>query len=87
VTYHGIALNVTTDLRDFELIDPCGLPNIGVTSIAREAGWPAARQAPATDSVAEAGALFAASLAGLLDAELSWVEALPELAEAAGGRR
>jgi lipoyl(octanoyl) transferase len=86
VTYHGIALNVTTDLRDFELIDPCGLPDIGVTSIAREAGWPAARQAPATDSVAEAGALFAASLARLLYAELSWVEALPELAEAAGGR-
>ncbi|HET7678125.1 MAG TPA: lipoyl(octanoyl) transferase LipB [Candidatus Limnocylindrales bacterium] len=40
VTYHGIALNVTTRLADFELIDPCGLPGVGVTSIAREAGWP-----------------------------------------------
>ena len=74
VTYHGIALNVTTDLRDFELIDPCGLPGIGVTSIASEAGWPASRQMPSTDSVAEAAAIFADSLAGLLDADLLWVE-------------
>lgn len=77
VTYHGIALNVTTDLRDFELIDPCGLPDIGVTSIAREAGWPAAAQVPTTDSVARAAAIFAASLARLLDTELSWVEPVP----------
>ena len=29
VSYHGIALNVTTDLADFELIDPCGMPGRG----------------------------------------------------------
>ena len=73
VTYHGIALNVTTDLRDFELIDPCGLPDIGVTSIAKEASWPVVQ--PSTDSVADAAALFAASLARLLDSELEWAEA------------
>ena len=39
MTYHGIALNVTTDLADFELIDACGLTDISVTSIARELGW------------------------------------------------
>ena len=38
VTFHGIALNVTTDLRDFDLIDPCGMPGVTSTSIAREAG-------------------------------------------------
>ena len=26
VSYHGIALNVTVDLADFDLIDPCGMP-------------------------------------------------------------
>jgi lipoyl(octanoyl) transferase len=40
VTYHGSALNVTTDLSGFALIDPCGLPDVEVTSIARELGWP-----------------------------------------------
>ena len=41
VSYHGIALNVTVDLADFELIDPCGMPGVESTSIARELGGPA----------------------------------------------
>jgi lipoyl(octanoyl) transferase len=61
VSYHGIALNVDPDLRDFELIDPCGMPGVESTSIAREAGWPDDRRLgePLTDVVADAGATFA----------------------------
>ena len=58
VSYHGIALNVTTDLTDFKLIDPCGLPEAEVTSIATEAGWPEGQSGPSTASVANAADRF-----------------------------
>jgi lipoyl(octanoyl) transferase len=38
VTFHGFALNVATDLRPFELIVPCGISGVTMTSIARELG-------------------------------------------------
>jgi lipoate-protein ligase B len=58
VSYHGIALNVTTDLADFDLIDPCGMPDAEVTSIAHEAGWPDHDSVPSTASVATAADRF-----------------------------
>ena len=36
VTFHGFALNVTTDLSHFDLIVPCGLAGVTMTSVARE---------------------------------------------------
>jgi lipoate-protein ligase B len=38
VTWHGFALNVTTDLSYFDLIVPCGIPQVQMTSVARELG-------------------------------------------------
>lgn len=67
VSYHGIALNVTTSLADFELIDPCGLPDIEVTSISHQAGWSAATARPSTQSVAEAAGRFEAAFRRRLD--------------------
>jgi lipoate-protein ligase B len=36
VTWHGFALNVTTDLAAFERIVPCGIPGVVMTSLERE---------------------------------------------------
>jgi lipoate-protein ligase B len=38
ITTHGFALNVNTDLSHFDLIVPCGLPDVRVTSMERILG-------------------------------------------------
>jgi lipoyl(octanoyl) transferase len=38
VTWHGFALNVTTDLSYFDLMVPCGIAEVTMTSVARELG-------------------------------------------------
>ena len=82
-SYHGIALNVDVDLADFGLIDPCGMPGLDSTSIAREAGRPGER--PSTERVAEAAAVFARAFAARIDAPLEG--ALPPDADPAAERR
>ncbi len=73
VSYHGIALNIAPDLRDFDLIDPCGMPGLVSTSIAEELGRSA--EPPTTAAVERAGAIFAEAFAGALEAPLRFVPA------------
>jgi len=68
VSYHGIALNVTVDLADFDLIDACGLPGVVSTSVDRELGL---APRPSTTSVARAARAFALGLAAGLGAPLA----------------
>jgi lipoyl(octanoyl) transferase len=59
VSYHGFALNVAPDLRFFDLIHPCGLRGIQMTSVAKRLG----DRAP---SMAEARAVVASQMAKAL---------------------
>jgi lipoyl(octanoyl) transferase len=54
ITSHGFAFNVTTDLRDFELIIPCGIPDHPVTSLAREVQRP--DELPSLETIAHQAA-------------------------------
>ena len=82
VTYHGIALNVSVRLADFDLIDACGMPGVESTSIARERDEAAE---PPIESVAKAATEFAQALARALSAPLAG--ALPPRADSARSRR
>ena len=55
VSWHGFALNVTTDLEGFGVIVPCGLDDVEMTSVAHESGLSVlGLDALVRDAVAEA---------------------------------
>ncbi len=53
VSYHGFALNVAPDLRSFDLIHPCGLRGVRMTSVAAVLGERAPTLGEARRDVAE----------------------------------
>ena len=62
ITMHGFALNVSTDLRWFERINPCGFRDRGATSLECETGR--------TIAMEEVKALVAKSLSEILNVEI-----------------
>jgi lipoyl(octanoyl) transferase len=63
VTMHGFALNVSTALDAFDLIVPCGLRDVAVTSIAALAGAAPSVEALAPRAAAALGEAFGVSFA------------------------
>ncbi len=73
VTSHGFALNVTTDLRDFSLIVPCGITDRGVTSLELESP----QDPPPT--LAQAANRVSANFGRVFGRQMLAVESLDEL--------
>ena len=73
VTSHGFALNVTTDLRDFEWIVPCGISDRQVTSLELEAleNRQPTMEAAINSTSRHFGRIF--------ERQMLWVESLDEL--------
>ena len=71
VTTHGFALNVTTDLRDFELIVPCGIRDRGVTSIEAEVDI--------TPSLSQVAHSVSRHFGRVFGRQMVWLETLDDL--------
>jgi lipoyl(octanoyl) transferase len=74
VTSHGFAFNVTTDLRDFSLINPCGITDRPVTSLEREVAAP--KDLPSLEILAERAAR---EFGAVFNEPVALVESLAEL--------
>jgi len=58
VTWHGFALNVSTELSFFDLIVPCGIPQVQMTSLQRELGRDVSMQQVVDVVAGAAGEVF-----------------------------
>jgi lipoyl(octanoyl) transferase len=73
VTSHGFALNVTTDLRDFDWIVPCGIRDRGVTSLELEAD-------PATEPTMDLALnVTARNFGRVFGRQMIWTESIDQL--------
>ncbi|MEO6806979.1 MAG: lipoyl(octanoyl) transferase LipB [Edaphobacter sp.] len=73
VTSHGFALNVTTDLREFEWIIPCGITDRGVTSLELEAD---SERQPTMEQALHA---TARNFGRVFERQILWLESIDQL--------
>lgn len=76
ITSHGFAFNVNPDLRDFQLIVPCGIADREVTSLEREVDPPPAMEAVRNAVARQFGHVFGH--------QVLWVESVAALLADAG---
>lgn len=79
ITSHGFAWNVTADLRDFNLIVPCGIADASVTSLEEEID-PARSAMPGTEAAEHA---IARNFGRVFGRQVLWVDSVDELVEGA----
>ncbi len=65
ITSHGFAFNVNPDLRDFQLIVPCGIADREVTSLEREADPPPAMNDVVNAVARQFGHVFSSQVLGV----------------------
>ncbi len=70
VTSHGFAYNVSTDLRYFDLIVPCGLPDKRATSLERLLGRGVGREEVAPRIVRNFGEVFGLEMRAIAQRDL-----------------
>jgi len=87
ITSHGFAFNVTTDLRDFELIVPCGIADHAVTSLENELALIGAQRASAVPSLETVAHQAARQFGLVFDQQVLAVESLAALREHAQAAR
>ncbi len=70
VSWHGFALNVTTDPAAFGAIIPCGLHNVQMTSMSKRLGFPLEIADVQRQAIRSFARVFRAEYAGTYDAPL-----------------
>ena len=84
ITSHGFAFNVTTDLRDFSLIVPCGIADHSVTSLEMEVQHP--EELPSLEAIAHQAARIFGQVVGDQVLAVESIEALRKQAADAPNR-